>query len=96
MELTIVQVFLIGAVASVITEALKWLAAKANVNVSSIGQMVILIVVSVGCAVVFALQQGVPTLEAEVIFAFASGVLGLAVIIYKLLLEKVVFPALSK
>jgi hypothetical protein len=97
MELTVLQLAIIGLVASLVTQVFKVIFAKAGWKPSGIAQMFILVAVSSLLAAGFVFQSGGwPALEGEAIFAFASAIIGVAAVVYNLLLKKVVFPALLK
>ena len=83
------MLLVIGLVASFLTQILKWLGSKAGWKIPGIWQVVLLFVVSVGLAMGFYWQA----LLADPI-SMIAGIMGVAVVIYKLLLEKVIFPVI--
>lgn len=89
MELSPEMLLIIGLVASFLTQVLKWLGDKAGLKIPGPWQIVLLFVVAVGLAIGFYWSD----LLADPI-SMIAGIMGVAVVIYKLLLEKVVFPAI--
>ena len=88
MELTPEQLLLIGLAASVLTQLFKFVFDKAGWKPGAEIQMVILFIVAAGLAFAFFGQAFL----ADPINSLL-GIVGVAVAIYKLLLQKVVFPA---
>ena len=89
MELSPEMLLIVGLVASFVTQILKLIFDKLGWSVPGPWQMVVLFVVAAGLAMGFFWQD----LLADPISSIA-GIMGVAVVIYKLLLEKVVFPAI--
>lgn len=88
LELTAAMVLLVGLVASFLTQILKIIFDKTGWKPSGEWQVVILFVVSVALGLGFFWKEFL----ADPITGVAA-IMGVAVVIYKLLLEKVVFPA---
>ena len=88
MELSPEQLLLIGLAASILTQIFKLIFDKAGWKPGAEIQMVILFVVAFGLTAAFFWQAFL----ADPIGSLTS-IVGVAVAIYKLLLEKVVFPA---
>jgi hypothetical protein len=96
MELTLEQLFLIGIVASVITQGLRLLSEKLNFVPKKWMINVVLLVVSAGLSVVL---FGIPELEEDIVSGIIKAgvtVAGSALLIYNVLLEKVLMPPASK
>ena len=92
------QLIIIGLAASVITQIFKFLFDMFAIKPSGLAQMIILFVVSLVLALVFTAPELPPISDpmalALALIELASGVVGFAALIYKILLEKVVFPAI--
>ena len=91
------QIFIVGIVASVLTQLFKLLADKAGYRPPAEVKVAVLFVVSVALAAVFGLPELPPFSEP---FAFvtallqaAIGVFGAAALIYEGLAKRVIFPA---
>jgi len=89
MELTATMIVIIGVVSSFLTQIFKLIFDKTGWKPSSEWQIVILFVVGVGLALAFFWQDFL----ANPITGIAA-IMGVAVVIYELLLKKVVFPAI--
>ena len=99
MELTVEQVLLIGLVASVITQLLRFLADTANVSLGQEVVNVILFVVALTLGFLW-IRPGIPVggdpMElAKVLLEAALGVVGFAGLIYNILLQKVIYPKIA-
>ena len=99
MELTVEQVLLVGLVASVITQFLRFLADTAGV---SLGQEVVNIILFVVALTLgfFWMRPGIPVggdpMElARAFLEAALGVVGFAGLIYNILLKKVIYPKVA-
>ena len=96
MELTVEQVLLVGLIASVITQFLRFLADKANVNLGQEVVNVILFVVALTLGFFWMRPEipvgGDPMELAKVLLEAALGVVGFAALIYNILLKKVIYP----
>ena len=97
MELDPGQLIIIGLVASVLTQVLKFVFSQFGWRPGGIVQTLLLSAVAVALALAFQLPN-LPPFEDPLQFVgalldAASATVGGAVVIYKLLLEKVVFPA---
>ena len=99
MQLTVEQVLLVGFIASVITQLLKFLADKANVNIGQEVVNVILFVVAVGLGFLWMRPDipvgGDPMELAKVLLEAALGVVGFAGLIYNILLAKIIYPRIK-
>lgn len=96
--LTSEQILLVGLVASALTQILKFLAVRFGYNPSQEVVNIALFVVAVGLAAAFGLPALEPTTDpaqlATLLLQAAAMVVGVATLVYNLLLEKVVYPAL--
>ena len=93
------QIIIVGLIASLITQILKLISDKLGYKPGSEVQMVLLFLVSMVLAFIWTAPE-LPPISDPIQFALAlldlaSGVVGFAALIYKLLLEKVVFPAIK-
>ena len=95
--LTPEQIVIVGLVASLLTQVFKFAADKLGFSPSAEVKIAVLFAISVGLAAIFGLPQlppiGEPFEFAKALLEAAVSVLGVAALAYKLLLEKVVFPA---
>ena len=94
MELTPLQIAIIGLVASALTQGIKFASAKLGKDISRFWITVICYAVSVGMAIVFSSQQlniggGDPAEWMSSLLAAATAVFGLATLIYNLILRQV-------
>ena len=89
MELTATMIVIIGVVSSFLTQIFKLIFDKTGWKPSSEWQIVILFVVGVALALAFFWQDFL----ANPITGIAA-IMGVAIVIYELLLKKVVFPAI--
>jgi len=92
MELTVVQIAIIGLVAVVLIQVIKLLAAKLGVVLSKFWVSVVAMVFSIALAVVWQLPK-LPVVTDPLEFLLEllqviGGVVGFATLIYNLLLEK--------
>ena len=92
MELTVVQIAIIGLVAVVLIQIIKLLAAKLGVVLSKFWVSVVAMVFSIALAVVWQLPK-LPVVTDPLEFLLellqvVGGVVGFATLIYNLLLEK--------
>lgn len=92
MELTVVQIAIIGLVAVVLIQVIKLLAAKLGVVLSKFWVSVVAMVFSIALAVVWQLPK-LPVVTDPLEFLLellqvVGGVVGFATLIYNLLLEK--------
>ena len=92
MELTVVQIAIIGLVAVVLIQVIKLLAAKLGVVLSKFWVSVVAMVFSIALAVVWQLPK-LPVVSDPLEFLLellqvVGGVVGFATLIYNLLLEK--------
>ena len=96
MELTLDQIVLVGAIASVATQVLKVISEKLGYSPSREVANIILFVVALVLGFFWMRPElpvsGDPMELAQILFEAALGLVGFASIIYNLLLEKVVFP----
>lgn len=94
--LTPEQVLIVGLVASLVTQLLKFVAEKLGYVPGQEVKVAALFVISVALAAAFGLPKLPPISDpfefAQALLAAASGVLGVATLAYKLLAEKIVFP----
>ncbi len=99
MELTFEQVLLVGLIASAITQFLRFLADKANVNLGQEVVNVILFVVAIALGFLWMRPEipvgGDPMELARVLLEAALGVVGFAGLIYNILLAKVIYPRIA-
>ncbi len=99
MELTFEQVLLVGLIASAITQFLRFLADKANVNLGQEVVNVILFAVAVTLGFLWMRPEipvgGDPMELARVLLEAALGVVGFAGLIYNILLGKIIYPKIA-
>ena len=99
MELSVEQVLLVGFIASVITQLLKFLADKFNFKMGQEVVNVILFVVAVGLGFLWMRPEipvgGDPMELAKVLLEAALGVVGFAGLIYNILLAKIIYPRIA-
>ena len=99
MELTVEQVLLVGFIASVITQFLRFLADKANVELGQEVVNVILFAVAVTLGFLWIRPEvpvgGDPMELAKALLEVALGVVGFAGLIYNILLQKVIYPKIA-
>lgn len=95
-----VQLIIVGLAASVLTQVLKFAADKLGWQPKQEVVTVVLFAVAAALAAAFGLPDlpdtGDPAELATALLEAASAVVGVAVVVYKLLLEKVVYPAVAR